>query len=264
MKSEYTGLWLLLSTALILFLLFSFAEAEPAIASWQPKKAPFRESLSGEYLDGGEFADSLLRLNNDELAELEAQARTDSTPQRIFLFGDSMTLNLAYRLAAYAKHNGHEFHAVNWDSSNTKIWAANDTLKNCIRRYKPTQIFIALGANELYLTHPEKRLPQIRNILSTIGDIPFVWIGPPALKTDGGLNELLEKTLPKGTFFRSSGLELKRRKDKIHPTRSASADWIDSVMVWLPKSAHPFIVETPPDTMPPAKNATVLLKALNK
>lgn len=264
MKSEYTGLWLLLSGTLILFLLFSFAEAEPAIGSWQPRKAPFRENLTEELISGGEFADTALQLNNAEIAELELEQRTDSTPQSIFLFGDSMTLNLAYRLAAYAKHNGHTFHAVNWDSSNTKIWASCDTLKRFIRRYRPTQIFIALGANELYLSHPENRLPQIRKILADIDTIPFVWIGPPSLKQDGGLNELLEKTLPRGTFFRSSSLDLKRRKDHIHPTRSASADWIDSVVSWLPNSAHPFVVETPPDTMPPAKVNTVFIKALNK
>ena len=50
----------------------------------------------------------------------EEVVRTDSLPQNLFIFGDSMTFNLALRLAQYARQNGHVIHSVNWDSSNTK------------------------------------------------------------------------------------------------------------------------------------------------
>lgn len=258
MKFNYIGIWSLLAATLAIFLLFSFDDSEPSIGSWQPKKAPFRETLLAENADGA--AEPVI-----ELAEVEEEVcKTDSTPQSILLFGDSMTLNLAYRIAAYAKQNGHEFHAVNWDSSNTKIWSECDTLPKYIRKYHPTHIFIALGSNELYLPKPEKRLPNIRKIVEMCGDIPFTWIGPPSLKMDGGLNDVLAKNLPKGTFYRSSHLTLKRRKDHIHPTREASAVWIDSVMNWLPQSAHPFLAEIPSDTIGKVNPNTTLLKALNK
>lgn len=90
---------------------------------------------------------------------------TDSLPQSLFIFGDSMTYNLALRLAQYAKQNGHTIHSVNWDSSNTKIWADYDTLANQIARYKPTQIFISLGSNEIFFKNPETRLPYVKKFL---------------------------------------------------------------------------------------------------
>lgn len=262
MKSNYIGLWLLLAVALSVFLLFSFIESTPAIGNWQPKKAPFRENLLAQTpLE----ADTVPAVSAEELAEaLTEESVTDTTQQTIFLFGDSMTLNLAHRLAAYARQNGHIFHAVNWDSSNTKIWAESDTLAYYLNKYQPTQVFIALGSNELYLAKPEKRLPCIRRIVDVIGDIPYIWIGPPSLKVDGGLNDVLANNLPQGTFFLSSGLELARKKDHIHPTRDASALWIDSIMRWLPRSSHPFLAELPADSVAKGDPHTVFLKALNK
>ena len=262
MKSNYIGLWLLLAGALAIFLVFSFVESSPVIGAWEPKKAPFRETLLAV---APEQPDTVPAVSAEELAEaLSVDNPTDTTAQSIFLFGDSMTLNLAHRLAAYARQNGHEFHAVNWDSSNTKIWAESDTLAYYLDKYQPTQVFIALGSNELYLPKPEKRLPCILRIVDMIGNIPYVWIGPPSLKVDGGLNDVLANNLPQGSFFLSSGLELARKKDKIHPTRDASALWIDSVMRWLPRSSHPFLAEVPADSVAKGNPHTVLLKALNK
>ena len=155
-------------------------------------------------------------------------------------------------------------HTVNWDSSNTKIWAEYDTLKNCINRYKPTQIFISLGSNELYFKNPKSRLPYIQKILEVIDTIPYVWIGPPNWKEDTGMNDLLEHTCKPKSFFRSEGMHFERKADKIHPTRQSSALWMDSIMRWLPKSSHPFIMETPSDSIKKSNPNVVFLKALNK
>ena len=187
----------------------------------------------------------------------------DSMPKSILLFGDSMTLNLAHRLSKYAKQNGHDLHSINWDSSNTKIWAETDTLSHYLKEFKPDYIFISLGSNEVYFKNPEKRIPYVKKILEKIGDIPYVWIGPPNWNEDTKINDMLEAVCAPGTFFRSQGMNFKRKKDNIHPTRSSSALWMDSIMRWLPKSAHPILADLPDDSLKNVPNKVVFLKALH-
>lgn len=261
MFKNYTPIWLLLSLSLAILLWFSVSDSNLSIGNYSPKKAPLLDFLKVDSADS-------LYLANDEAESLltdENVVVTDSAPQSIFIFGDSMTYNLALRLAQYAKQNGHTIHSVNWDSSNTKIWADCDTLAYYIRLYKPTQIYITLGSNELYVTKPETRLPYIKRILQQIDTIPYVWIGPPNWKEDSGINDLLERTCKKGSFFRSAGMEFKRKADKIHPTRESSALWADSIMRWTSTySAHPYLVESPSDSIKKANPNIVFLKALNK
>lgn len=263
MKSNYTGVWLLLTVALVFIIVLSFCD-DIAIGDWRVKKAPFREmlfaredSLAGS---GNAVTDSLMSAESSETHSV----MMDSMPQSILLIGDSMTLNLAYRLAKYAKANGHDFHAVNWDSSNTKIWGESDTLQHFINEYNATYVFISLGANELYLQHPESRKKYVEEIIRKVGGRPYVWIGPPNWKEDAGLNDMIERTCGRGSFFRSAGMTFERKKDKVHPTRAASALWIDSVARWIPKSSHPILMEAPSDSLDKLVPDIVFLKALNK
>lgn len=256
-KNKYLGLWLLLAIALAVVVTLSFYDGELIIGGTPVKKAPIAETLlKTEDVDSATMTDVVPVLQDIVLV--------DSLPQSIFIFGDSMTFNLALRLAQYAKQNGHTIHAVNWDSSNTKIWAEHDTLQYYIEEFHPTQIFISLGSNELYFKDPTSRLPYVKKILEVIDTIPYIWIGPPNWKADTGINDMLEKACRPGSFFRSEGMEFKRKADKIHPTRESSALWVDSVMRWLPSSAHPFIADLPSDSIGKANPNIVFLKALNK
>lgn len=259
MIKKFAGLWILLALSLVVILVVAFSN-DITIGGYTLKKAPVADMLLREE----QTADSLEVAAETASEEEVVKTETDSLPQSLFIFGDSMTYNLALRLAQYARQNGHTIHSVNWDSSNTKIWADYDTLANCIARFKPTQIFIALGSNELYFKKPESRLPYIKKILEVIDTIPYVWIGPPNWKEDSGINDLLERTCRPGTFFRSEGMEFKRKADHIHPTRESSFLWMDSIMRWVPKSAHPFLVETPSDSIGKVNPKIVFLKALNK
>lgn len=263
MKSNYLGLWLLLAVALLAFVTVSFCD-DLTIGGHTFKKAPIAEALFPTDTLTSDSAYINLQTDSVMIQPAAVRAETDSLPKSILLFGDSMTLNLAMRLAKYAAVNGHRFHAVNWDSSNTKIWAESDTLDHFIKKFDADYIFISLGSNELYFKKPESRLPYVRRILSKIGDIPYVWIGPPNWKKDTGINDMLQQACAPGSFFRSEGMEFKRKADKIHPTRSSSALWIDSVMRWLPKSSHPILAAAPPDSVGKVNTPVVFLKALNK
>lgn len=260
MKSNYTALWLLLAIALAAVITVGFAE-DFTVLGHTLKKAPIAETLFPEK----ESADTVVVLP-DSLFEIakEDRVEVDSLPKSILLFGDSMTLNLALRLAKYAKQNGHQMHAVNWDSSNTKIWAESDTLEYFLKKYQADFVFISLGSNETYFKNPESRLPYVTRILQKIGDIPYVWIGPPNWNEDTGINDLIESSCMPGSFFRSAGMEFKRKKDHIHPTRASSALWIDSIARWMPKSFHPILMDTPSDSIGKVKTHVTFLKALNK
>lgn len=265
MKSNYFGLWFLLAMSLVIIVTISLLPDDVSIGDYVLKKAPVKAALfpqNGAQTDSLSLAVDSIALIEDQLAEKPVEI--DSLPKSILLFGDSMTLNLALRLAKYAAQNGHTLHAVNWDSSNTKIWADSDTLRYYISKYNADFIFISLGSNELYFKKPEGRLPYVKRILQMIGDIPYVWIGPPNWQKDSGINDMLQATCAPGAFFRSEGMTFKRKKDKIHPTRESSALWIDSIMRWMPKSRHPILSELPSDTLGKVKTNVIFLKALNK
>lgn len=257
-RRPYIGLWLLLAVALAFVTWIAFTD-DFHIGSYSPKKAPIADAL---FPPAVESPDSVAQKDSIELAPKKAEL--DTLPQVIFIFGDSMTFNLALRIAQYAKQNGHTIRSVNWDSSNTKIWADHDTLRNCIQRYHPTQIFISLGSNELYLKKPDMRRPEVRKILEVIDTIPYVWIGPPNWKEDSGINDMIASECKPGSFFRSAGMEFKRKKDGIHPTKEASALWVDSIMRWVAHSNHPFKADAPADSIGKVNPNIVFLKALNK
>lgn len=253
---------MLLSLALTVILVVAFID-DIKIGEWTVKKAPISDYLlkeeSSTILSMVESTDSI----NQEDSHPEL-VKTDSLPQSLFIFGDSMTFNLALRLAQYAKQNGHTIHSVNWDSSNTKIWAEHDTLAYYIEKYHPTQIFISLGSNELYYKDPESRAPYVKKILEVIDTIPYVWIGPPNWKEDTGINNMIQNICKKRSFFKSAGMQFKRKKDNIHPTRESSAMWVDSIMRWLPESSHPFVMDVPSDSIGKSNPNIIFLKALNK
>lgn len=254
-------MWLLLSLSMVIIVLISFSD-DIKIGNYTLKRAPYKEQLMAQRQETQALSpDSIQDL---EKASQSKVAMTDSASQSILLIGDSMTLNLAYRLSQYAKVSGHTFHAVNWDSSNTKIWAETDTLTHFINKYGATYVFVSLGSNELYLTHPEGHRKYVDAILAKIGNLPYVWIGPPNWKEDAGLNDMIESACARGGFFRSAGMEFERKKDKVHPTRRASALWIDSVVRWMPKSMHPILLEEVPDSEKSVAPDVVFLKALNK
>lgn len=251
-------MWMLLALALVVVMGVAFLD-DIKIGSYTVKKAPIADLLFAEDLEPDD-----IKQNVDSITTENEKIKTDSLPQSIFIFGDSMTYNLALRLAEYAKQNGHTIHSVNWDSSNTKIWADHDTLSYFIRKFKPTHIFISLGSNELYLKNPDLRKPQVKKILEVIDTIPYVWIGPPNWAEDTGFNDMLQSMCAPGSFFRSAGMSFERKADKIHPTRNSSALWVDSIIRWLPGSAHPFVAEFPSDTIGKTNPNMVFLKALNK
>ena len=167
-----------------------------------------------------------------------AVAKPDTTSHNILIFGDSMLEGLGPRLAAYAAHNGHTLYSVIWYSSTSEIWGRSDKLRRYIDRLKPTYIFICLGANELFVRDiASHRRKYVEAILRDVGDIPYLWIGPPNWADDTGINDLIASATPQGAYFRSKGMQFERGADGAHPTPASAAAWLDSVVRWMPAHA---------------------------
>lgn len=238
---------------LIFIILYSFASGEIKIGPVVFQKADIAEYFLKEKKTSSDTlqVDSIVQSSH-------VTAVVDTTAQRILLFGDSMVEGLSKRMRNYAAENGHELLNVIWYSSSTKIWAQHDTLNYYIRQFEPTYIMLCLGGNELSVRDLNKRDDYIQTIISEIGDRPFVWIGPPNWKEDTGINDLIKKNAGTGRYFPSKRLTFKRKEDGAHPTQASSAQWMDSVAVWMADSAAYRIRMAPPQNTE-QKGRTVIL-----
>lgn len=244
MKKGYLGLWLILVLSFSVFIAASSFETIN-IGGMELKTAGIYDRLTQK---------KEIKVETDADEEIDiAEEDTfkpqpvDTASQSILFIGDSMLEGLSPRLAAYAKENGHKMNTVIWYSSTSNVWGECDTLKTFIRRFKPSYVFICLGANELFVKDiAKKRDKYVKTILSQIGNIPYLWIGPPNWKEDTGINDLIAANAKPGCFFLSNGMHFDRAKDGAHPTRSSAVQWMDSVVRWMPENcAHPIKLNIP-------------------
>lgn len=181
------------------------------------------------------------------IAQATEKQKNDSSRQRILFIGDSMLEGLSLRLNDYAYQDNNYLMTVIWYASGTRHWGNTDSLQMLIDKYKPTYIFISLGGNEIKARDPYRYQPYINNIITTCGDIPFIWIGPPLKRKNTGINELIKNSVGENRFFDSSNLKLKRKEDHIHPTYEAAAVWMDSIATWVSSQQvqHPIKMTKP-------------------
>ena len=246
MKKSIYGVLAILCVGLLIFGGLSFMGDEIKVGPVKIKTASFAQTLFAPG-DSAEVKDAKLANVDSVSAKPKGPAPMDTTSKNILLVGDSMLEGLGPRLAAYADYNGHTLTRVIWYSSTTEIWGQTTRLKERIDEFKPDYIFICLGANELFVSDiKKKRQKYLDEILSQIGDIPFVWIGPPNWKPDTGINDMLQETLPEGSFYLSNGEHFDRAKDGAHPTHASAAAWCDRVCKWvMEKSYNPIKLKVP-------------------
>lgn len=246
MKRNYIGLWLLLTVAFAFVVVMSCFEPLDFFGI-ELRHSGIAQRLTRERAD----KDSAAADGQQNAARPKFPAELDTASQNILIIGDSMLEGLNPRLADYAEANGHTLNSVIWYSSTSEYWGTCDTLKVFLRKFKPTFIFISLGGNELFVRDiKEQRDGFVKNFLAQIGDIPYVWIGPPNWKPDTGINDLIAENVPEGCFFLSNGMHFDRAKDGAHPTHASAALWMDSIARWMPAhAAHPIRMKRPADSI---------------
>ena len=263
-RRPYTGVWTLLAVSLAAFVALSQVSRRTPLSFWglDLQYVSFWEELTAA--PTAVPPEEELASADTVPAECGEKIETDTVPKNILFIGDSMLEGLGPRLAAYAKLNGHKLNTVIWYSSTSEVWGRCDTLSHFIRRFHPDYIFVCLGSNELFVRDIiTKRASCVDHILEQIGDIPYVWIGPPNWKPDTGINQLVSSKAARGTYFMSDGMHFDRTKDGAHPTRRSAGLWMDSVARWMPENcAHPILMEMPPaDEKGKANSVTVLQPA---
>jgi len=172
----------------------------------------------------------------------------DTARPVVLLFGDSMIEWARFRLARWLREIGYDLYVVLWPSSNLIWWANSDTLPHLIQKLKPEYIIVSIGGNELFIPRIERRRPYLEKILQVIGDIPYVWVGPPNWAEDTGINDMIARAVGPGRFFESRRLVFERLEDGAHPTPQSAYRWGDSIAVYLRDSA---LVPLPLPSIPP-------------
>ena len=259
MRRNYLALWLLLAVAFAAMAAVSVF-GPVRIFGFELRDSGLARNLTASRLPSAPMPEHLIcdTAACDSVAEPET-VPLDTASKVILFFGDSMLDGLYPRLAAYADRNGHELYAVIWYSSTSEVWGTSDRLRNYIASLHPDYIFISLGANELFVKDiEEKRAPYVKKILEDIGDIPYLWIGPPNWKDDTGINRLIESSAAPGCYFRSARMTFERKKDGAHPTEASARAWMDSIARWMPAhSAHPIRLDVPDKSKGRAKRVFV-------
>ncbi len=238
MKKGIFGLWAILALAFMLFLFISSFDTIK-LGSVELKNSGMLAALT----ESSEPAEAPVPAPKPK----PKPTVVDNKPKTILFIGDSMLEGLSPRLAAYAKENGHKLYTVIWYSSTSKIWSDASKLSYYKKQFNPDYIFICLGSNELFVKDIiTKRRDCVKKIIAEIGNVPYVWIGPPNWKKDTGINQLIAQYAGQGHYFKSDGMHFDRAKDGAHPTRSSAALWMDSVARWMPKhAAHPIKLNKP-------------------
>lgn len=241
---HYTELWLILAGAFALFFVMSLFDGIALTDDFELRSAGFAKAMAGER--------HTFETRQDTVEPTVGSSPVDTAAQTILFIGDSMLDGLSPRMADYCLQNGHKLVSYRWYSSSTSKWGAPgaEFLRDILARYKPTYVFICLGANELFVSHPaEKCGPAVGRIIDCLGSTPYVWIGPPNWKPDTGINRLIARHAAEGSFFLSDGMSFDRTSDGAHPTRKSAAAWLDSVASWMPEHHnHPILLVPPTNT----------------
>jgi hypothetical protein len=119
-----------------------------------------------------------------------------------------------------------------------------------------------LGANELFVRDLDNRDVWTKQILKEIGNIPYVWIGPPKWKGDTGINDIIQRNVGNERFFLSKTLQLQHLKDGIHVTQTSANQWLDIVVEWFNENAPQAIVLKKPQNENKMRGKNILLHPL--
>lgn len=237
-KNTYLLLIVLLISSFIFFVMYSYAEKD--------RKDGFLVCWDIENFFKTEKAVTIIE-EHETIVSVDSVIK-DTVPKNILLLGDSMVEGLSVAIGKYAAKNGHKLNSVIWYSSTSKTWSLTDTLDFFIDKFSPDFIMVSLGGNELFVNDLDRREKYASDIVSRIGDIPFVWIGPPNWRPDTGINDRYLNVVGVGRYFYSGNLNLERGGDGRHPSAFGYKVWTDTIASWLENTSRYHLLMLPPDS----------------
>ena len=198
-----------------------------------------------------------------------AKKEKDMSPQRFLFVGDSMAEPIAHYFWNYAVENGHELYTVSWYGSSSYSWGLTHTLQHYINEYHPTFVVLCMGSNELTIKDMNTVTRNVNRVLEQMGDLPFVWIGPPSYTKDNphavkrwidnGYNDQIMTEVGADRFFDSRDMQMDRARDGLHPTMKGAVVWMDALAEWMSSewTRHPVVMNTPQQKSP-IQNLTIM------
>ncbi len=246
MKNIFTPILTVLCTIIIFLLLVSFDVIDLKIPGFSLKKSEFKEYFISLKKEDNKKLKKIKHLKKIK-KKVPEKIMPDTSSQRILIFGDSMLEGLGPRLNDYCEENNHVLTQVVWYSSNTKWYGSSDTIPYYINKVKPTYIILAIGSGDILAMNAlERRKPFVEKILNQVKGYKYIWVGPPNWREDSGINELIEKSVEKGTFFLSKNLQFDRVSDGVHPTKASASKWMDTIASFIMnKSINPIMLKFP-------------------
>lgn len=169
--------------------------------------------------------------------------RRDPTKKLILVTGDSMCDLLFIALRKLRKENDFE---IVYETEYKAIYGSTIThwankrkkkrkldLTAYIKKYNPDLIVFSLGSNEILYRVSEKKIKNLRKVLSYLKGREYVWVGPPNWKKDKGLDSILHANVGSSRYFVSKNFDFKRISDGAHPTMSEGKVWVDTLTRWI-------------------------------
>jgi hypothetical protein len=154
----------------------------------------------------------------------------------VLLLGDSMAEGIGWTMRVKVEQAGGKLIVIPWFSSTTAGWAITGRLKEEIARHRPDLVFIALGSNEIFLSHPQVQAPQIKRLVADTGGLPAYWIGPPSWRPDRGIVRVIQDNFIPGRFYNSNDIDVPRRQDGAHPTAEGYSTWTELIWSWFART----------------------------
>jgi lysophospholipase L1-like esterase len=190
------------------------ADAQPQVAALAPAGL---DAAQGEEPDGAASRDA---------------APAPKMYARVLHTGDSMVGGgLCKALQPRFEAEGGKFYRDVWESGRVFQFAQSDRIPKLLKKIDPDLVVITLGANDVWLNEPDQIREGAEKIarMVTEGGRACWWIGPPIWKAYfKGIVELLRDHVAPCIFFDSSGIEMPRRSDGIHPTDKGGEVWADA------------------------------------
>lgn len=190
------------------------------------------------------FASPLPRLAHGALTQASPEASMVDSRRgtRVIHFGDSFaTAGLFQSLRPKFKELGVQYEAHARASSTTYAWAYGQELPQLLAK-RPDLVIVTLGANEMFVGHPEDRQKAIRTIVKKIGDRPCVWVAPPPWKSHTGILDVIRDNISPCLYFDSEAevdQPIERRKDGIHPSLSGGRVWAEALWDFIERHREP-------------------------
>ena len=215
--------------------------AEPAGGPADPQRRPSHQRNR----ESGPSVESVEKFRRAPLAEASmVDAEPPPLPEgtTVLHVGDSFAGALGIALNKRLKEAGVRGVLRYRTASYIVEWAHQDDLETYLSQYQPDLVLVSLGANELEIAEPERRIPAIKKIVAKIGDRPCVWVGVPLWSDKhNGLMDIVRDNAAPCRFMDSAALfpDMPRGHDNIHPTMQAREDWAGKVMTWLARQRRP-------------------------